>query len=131
MQTDVGEFMMNWKTIFMHLSANGYQVYSLGQHQGTCAEPYIVLRNNGSSIQYSTEIQEYEILLYYPINRYSEFEEYIDRVKACMNALYPHVKLVDDQQPHYPDDDVKAYMTSLVYQVEKVTKVNRFARKEV
>ena len=79
--------MMNWKTIFMHLSANGYQVYSLGQHQGTCAEPYIVLRNNGSSIQYSTEIQEYEILLYYPINRYSEFEEYIDRVKACMNAL--------------------------------------------
>jgi len=42
-----------------------------------------------------------------------------------MNGLYPGVKLIEDQQPHYPDDDVKAYMTGLIYRVPKISRVNR------
>ncbi|MCD2492733.1 hypothetical protein LQE92_08840 [Lacrimispora sp. NSJ-141] len=117
---------MEWKTIYRHLKEAGYEVYSLGQHKGDCTSPYLVLRNNGAGLDHSVSVQEYEILLYYPVNRYSEFEGYIDGVRTCMNSLYPHVTLVDDQQPHYPDDDVKAYMTSLIYQVQKVSNVNRF-----
>ena len=117
--------MMDWKEIFRHLSKAGYEVYSLGQHKGICAAPYLVLRNNGASSGYSTVIQDYEILLYYPLDRYSEFEGYIDSVRKTMNELYPQVKLVDDQQPHVPDGDIKAYMTSLIYRVQKINQVNR------
>ena len=48
-----------------------------------------------------------------------------DAVQGCMNGLYPHVKLVDDQQPHYLDDDVEAYTAGLYYQSPRVSKVNR------
>ena len=42
-----------------------------------------------------------------------------------MNKLYPQVKLADDEQPHYPDDDVKAYSTSLIYRTETISAINR------
>ena len=116
---------MTWKEIYKYLAGKGFDVYSLGQHKGICTEPYLVLRNNGASIVCSVSVQEYEILLYYPVNRYSEFEGYIDSVRQSMNGLYPHVKLVDDEQPHYMDADVQAYMTSLTYQEQKVSTVNR------
>lgn len=117
--------MMGWKDIFEHLTWNGFDTYSLGQHEGECAEPYLVLRSNGVPRQKSIEAAEYEILLYYPMDHYSEFEGYIAKVKEAMNRLYPGVKLVDDEQPHYPDDDKKAYMTSLIYRNVRISKVNR------
>ena len=116
---------MSWKDIYRHLSDNGFDIYSLGQHKGICHDPYLVLRNNGTAREHSVEQPEYEILLYYPVDEYSGFEEYIESVKEAMNDLYPGVKLVDDAQPHYPDDEVKAYMTSLIYRNVRVSKVNR------
>ena len=117
--------MMGWKEIFRYLEEGGFTVYSLGQHQGTCTSPYLVLRNNGAGHIGSIKAQEYEVLLYYPFDRYSQFEGYILSVKERMNGLYPGVKLIEDQQPHYPDDDVKAYMTGLIYRVPKISRVNR------
>lgn len=115
---------MNWKEIFKHLKESGFDVYSLGQHQGKCSEPYLVLRNNGAGIDLSMVDQEYEVLIYYPSDRYSQFEDYIEMVKQSMNSLFPAVKLVDDQQPHYPDDDVKAFMTSLIYRAPRRNTIN-------
>lgn len=115
---------MDWEKIFDHLTSNGYDVYSLGQHKGDCTTPYLVLRNNGSTTYYSMAAQEYEVLLYYPVDRYSGFEGYISGVKACMNKLYPAVTLTEDQQPHNLDDDVKAYMTGLIYLAPRRNEVN-------
>lgn len=117
--------MTGWKEIYRHLEQCGFEIFSLGQHRGICETPYLVLRNNGAGHIRSVEAYEYEVLIYYPFEHYSEFEAYIEKVKDSMNGLYPMVKLVDDQQPHYPDDDVKAYMTSLVYRVPRISKVNR------
>lgn len=117
--------MTGWKEIFKHLTEGGFHVYSLGQYLGECREPYLVLRNNGASQVRSLEAQEYEVLLYYPFGKYSTFEDYIESVKECMNGLYPGVELVEDQQPHYPDDDVKAYMTSLIYRAPRISNINR------
>lgn len=117
--------MTGWKEIFQHLEQGGFDVFPLGQHKGKCESPYLVLRNNGAGHIRSIEAQEYEVLIYYPFEHYSSFEGYIGKVKDRMNELYPMVKLVDDQQPHYPDDDVQAYMTSLIYRVPRISKANR------
>ena len=116
---------MNWQTIYTHLKNNGFAVYSLGQHEGKCTSPYLVLRNNGAILNQSLIGQEYEILLYYPKDRYSEFEGYIERVKQAMNALYPSLRLEDAEQPHFLDDDVEGYMTGLIYRVWKPHNLNR------
>ena len=116
---------MTWEEIFLYLTGGGFDVYSMGQHEGKCTDPYIVLKSEGSRLEYSVEGQRYKLLLYYPAARYSQFAGYIDAVQGCMNSLYPHVKLVDDQQPHYLDDDVEAYTAGLYYQSPRVSKVNR------
>lgn len=116
---------MTWKSIYKHLKGGGFSVYSLGQHKGVCEDPYLVLRDNGVRRNQSIEVPEYEILLYYPMDKYSEFSEYIESVKLSMNELFPALRLVDDEQPHYPDDEKKAYMTSLIYRNSRVSKVNR------
>ena len=85
-----------------------------------------MLRDNGrTGPSYSLEAHEYELLLYYPYNRYSEFWDYIKAVKECMNELFPAVKYIGPEQPHYPDDDVKGYMTSLIYRVTEIVTINK------
>lgn len=116
---------MNWKEIYQHLKNSEFDIYAPGQHEGICLAPYLVLKNNGAQVVMSRNIQEYEVLIYVPANKYSTFEELVASVKQCMNGLYPALKLVDDQQPHYPDTDIKAFMTSLVYQTQKIETVNR------
>lgn len=119
---------MNWKEIYMHLVNSGYDTYPIGGHKGTCTTPYIVLRDNGAVLRQSLTGREYELLLYYPMNRYAEFEDYILGVKHIMNGLFPRLRLIDDEQLHYLDDDVKAYMTSLIYQCYQQHNINRLER---
>lgn len=113
---------MNWQEIYKHLKSKGFDVYSLGQHKGLCTSPYIVLRNNGSITQYGVADRRYEILMYVPFDKYSQMEEFTESVKDAMSELFPHVKLADDEQPHYPDDDVNGYMTSIIYSAPKVAR---------
>lgn len=97
-------------------------MYSLGQHKGNCDSPYLVLRNNGSNLVYNVTDRQYEILIYYPYDRYSGMEEFVDSVKSSMAELLPTVSMVDDETPHYLDDDVKAYMASIIYRAPKVAR---------
>lgn len=85
---------MNWQTIFRHLQEQGFDVYALGQHKGVCTSPYIVLRNNGTTLGRGAEQALYELLLYMPVDRMSGFEDFIREVKRAMNLLYPALKLV-------------------------------------
>ena len=32
--------------IYKHLKNNGFDVYSIGQHEGICTNPYIVVKEN-------------------------------------------------------------------------------------
>ena len=121
---------MTWKDIYRHLKQENFEVYSPGQHEGECKDPYLVLRDNGVSRRQSIEVPEYEVLLYYPMDHYSEFSGYIGMVKESMNKLYPALRLVDDEQPHYPDNEKRAYMTSLVYRNTRTSKINRIIRKD-
>lgn len=116
---------MNWQTIFRHLQEHGFDTYALGQHKGICTSPYIVLRNNGTTLAQGVEQVVYELLLYMPVERMSEFENFIGEVKQAMNRLYPALKLVSPEDIHYLDEDVQGYMTGLSYGVVKKSDINR------
>lgn len=116
---------MNWQAIFQHLQEQGFDVYALGQHKGVCGSPYIVLRNNGTTLGRGAEQALYELLLYMPADRISEFEDYIRKVKLAMNRLYPALKLVIPEDIHYLDEEARGCMTSLTYGVVKKSEINR------
>lgn len=104
-----------FKTIYKHLKSSGFDVYSIGQHEGDCLKEYIVIKNyTPRSIVKGTNNEEVELLLYYPIGEYSKFMDYIESVKEAMKGL----NLKDNEVP-YPiivEDDKKAYMTVLSYE---------------
>lgn len=115
---------MDWQQIFKHLEDGGFEVYSLGQHKGECKSEYIVLRNNGCTRPGALELGLYELLLYCPLERYSQFEAFIRDVTSRMQLLFPAAKLVDGPGIHYLDPDILGYMTSLTYQCPRVTHLN-------
>ena len=102
--------------IYKHLKNNGFDVYSIGQHEGICTNPYIVVKENGESEVAGTSLinDTVELLIYYPVGRYSELSEYKQSVLYTMKLL-KGIRRVIDPMPTIIDDDKKAYMTSFTY----------------
>ena len=119
--------MITWKEIYAFLKDKGYDVYSPGQHRGKCDSPYIVIVSGGTVQNHSTRIKTYELLMYYPVDRYSEFDAFIEKVRTDMKILFPRLLLVDDEQPHFLDDNVSAYMTSFIYKTGKIEVTNSYS----
>ena len=38
-----------FKEIYKHLKLKGFDVYSIGQHEGICSDPYLVIKENGET----------------------------------------------------------------------------------
>lgn len=103
-----------FKTIYKYLKANGFVCFSVGQYKGLCKKEYIVIKNNTPrSISGTLLEEEVELLLYYPLGKYSGMDDFINRVKKAMKEL-PY----DDNYTPYPiitEDEKEAYMTILSY----------------
>ena len=102
--------------IYKHLKNNGFDVYSIGQHEGICTNPYIVVKENGESEAIGTSLinDTVELLIYYPVGTYSKLNEYKQSVLYTMKLL-KGIRRVIDPMPTIIDDDKKAYMTSFTY----------------
>ena len=102
--------------IYKHLKNNGFDVYSIGQHEGICTNPYIVVKENGESEIVGTSLTNdiVELLIYYPVGTYSKLNEYKQSVLYTMKLL-KGIRRVIDPMPTITDDDKKAYMTSFTY----------------
>ena len=102
--------------IYKHLKNNGFNVYSVGQHEGVCTSPYIVIKENGESEIVGTSLTNdiVELLIYYPVGTYSKLNEYKQSVLYTMKLL-KGIRRVIDPMPTIIDDDKKAYMTSFTY----------------
>ena len=98
--------------LYRYLKEKGFDVYSIGQHEGICSSPYLVIKENGES-------DVAEILIYYPIGGYSSLSTYTNNLKLVMKE-YKKLKRVIDPMPTIIDDDKKAYMTSYTYKKIKV-----------
>ena len=102
--------------IYKHLKNNEFDVYSIGQHEGICTNPYIVVKENGESEIVGTSLTNdiVELLIYYPVGTYSKLNEYKQSVLYTMKLL-KGIRRVIDPMPTIIDDDKKAYMTSFTY----------------
>ena len=107
--------------IYKHLKNNGFDVYSIGQHEGICTNPYIVVKENGESEVIGTSLinDTVELLIYYPVGTYSKLNEYKQSVLYTMKLL-KGIRRVIDPMPTIIDDDKKAYMTSFTYKKIKM-----------
>ena len=105
-----------FKEIYKHLKLKGFDVYSIGQHEGICSDPYLVIKENGESERAGTNLINYivEIMVYYPIGSYSNLEGYCNTLKDNMNDIKKFRRVVNPS-PTIIDDDKKAYMTSFYY----------------
>ena len=102
--------------IYKHLKDNGFDVYSIGQHEGICTKPYLVIKENGEGEIVGTSLTNdiVEILIYYPIGTYSKLNEYKQSTLYTMKLL-KGIRRVVEAMPTVIDDDKKAYMTSFTY----------------
>lgn len=109
--------MSQWKTIYRHLTGRGFSVYSPGQHQGECVEPYVVVRTADSTpkLLFTSHTVVYDLLCYVPRDKYSTLEDYVMSVKQAMKSLYPAIIPTQYETASYYDDEVKAHMISIEY----------------
>ena len=107
--------------IYKHLKNNGFDVYSIGQHEGICTNPYIVVKENGESEIVGTSLTNdiVELLIYSPVGTYSKLNEYKQSVLYTMKLL-KGIRRVIDPMPTIIDDDKKAYMTSFYFRKIKM-----------
>ena len=106
-----------WQDIYRFLEDNAIKVYSPGQHQGECKEPYVVIKDNGVSRfrTYSSTQNLYSFMCYVPRTAFSELEPFVDRVEALLDNLYPRLRSNHYRTPSFYDDSVKAHMISTQY----------------
>lgn len=112
---------MDWQGLYRLLAGSGYKVYAPGQHEGLCAEPYLVLRLAGAvnAEGVSSYFDLYELLLYVPYGRYSEIERTQKELKALLRRLHPIAAVYDDFGYTFSDDDVRGYQSAITYRVIK------------
>ena len=110
-----------FKEIYLHLKQSGIDVYSIGQHKGLCERPYVVISETGDGeiVGKNLMSKNVELLIYYPLSQYSEFEGYIEKIKKTMKEL-SHIRRVIESNSKIIDDDKKAYMTFLSYKMIKI-----------
>lgn len=103
--------------IYDTLSEDGTSVYFPGQHKGECVAKYIVIKMSGVSpvLGISSERPIYDIMLYVPLNKYSQLETWAMEVKQKLKKLYPMIMYAGNETPDYVDDNVKAVMKNFQY----------------
>lgn len=106
-----------WQILYDHLTAEGFDVYSPGQHLGECRAKYVVLKDAGAARlnSYSTDACLYDFMCYVPATQFSSLEPYVTEVKAALKKLFPLIKPTGFQSPSFLDDANNSQMISVQY----------------
>lgn len=110
-----------WQTIFSKLKEEGLNPYPPGKHQGECTERYCVIKEQTQSAYFNAQAVGYrtiDLILFVPVASYLAVEPYVQIVRSAMREL-PALRSTGTETPVIVDDKVKAYTTSLAYQVMK------------
>lgn len=107
------------KDIRKQLESAGFDTYFPGQHRGECLKPYVVVKDAGTTRlgTFSTIQYTYDIMLYVPLNRFSQLDPLMQQIRAAMKTLSSKISLrvaYDMSTPFY-DESVKAYMSYITY----------------
>lgn len=109
---------MNRKQIFDVIDPV-YPCYAIGEHEGICIEPYVVLKfdNQVTSINNSNcGWQGVQVMCYAPKSDITVLDEMIDNIKKVLEDI---LEFTGNITPEFLDDDVKAYTRSMSYRIPK------------
>lgn len=100
------------------LTENNIKNYSIGQHQGKCTSPFVIISDEGERgiSGYSLTYREIDLVLLYPLGKYSLLEDYIEQVKGVM-AGYKRGKWTKEMSDIVIEKEKEAYMVALTYRV--------------
>lgn len=107
-----------YKHLSKYLTENGIKNHSIGQHQGKCTEPFVVISDEGERgiSGYSITYREIDLILLYPLGKYSQLEDYIEKVKDVMNG-YKRGKWTKEMSDIIIEREKEAYMVALTYRI--------------
>lgn len=103
--------------IYKHLNDSGIPVYTPGQKQGECTEPYVVVKDAGTN-QYnnlSSTQTLYDVMCYVPKDHFTDLEWFVAKVKALMDELRPMIMPIYSETASYFDESVNGHMISVQY----------------
>lgn len=110
-----------WKDIYTLIKSKGEEVYSPGQKNDICKNRYVVIKESGTYPSTGSNKIGYslmEIIVYYPLNQYSEIDGFKEKLKLFMKEL-KGIKPTGNETPIIVDDGAKAYTLSIEYQIHK------------
>lgn len=108
-----------YELIYTTLTADGFDVYAPGQHEGICKQPYVVVKDGGGSpFLTSLAYETVDIMVYCPLAQYSKVKPYLYSVMQSLRAI-GQLKNTHVITPSFTDTDKKAHMMSVKYQVFK------------
>ena len=110
-----------WMDIYTCLKNHGFDVYSPGQKEGECTEPYVVIKNDGGydHISISTFREQYAVIVCVPKKQYSKLEPLVMQVKQAMKDLYPMIRSYGQIQLSSDDDVLKLHQQAIEYECYK------------
>lgn len=106
-----------FKDLYTYLKNSGFSVYSLGQQDKTCTEPFVLFYNAGVGETTSRNLKRefIELWLFYPYGQYSEVDQYIKSVQTTISSFGKLRTNYENTNSIEIDDDMKAYYTKLSY----------------
>ncbi len=110
-----------WKKIYLKLQEKGLNPYAPGQHEGQCMERYCVIKESSQVPFFRSNRTGYrliDIIVFVPIASYIKVEPYVKEIKAALKEL-SFLRYTGNETPLITDDEVKAYTTSIEYQIIK------------
>lgn len=108
-----------WERVFLCLKSKGVDVYSLGQHEGKCTSPYVVIKNTGTmGFQGSNQIgsQTLDIMVYCPATNYSNLEPFVGQIQDFLRELKEYIRPTGNITSVVLDNTVNGYTQALEYQ---------------
>ena len=103
--------------IYLFLKSNKINVFFPGQHKGHCESPYVVVkqRNTDQVTNFSSNVTYFSLLCYVPDISYSKSQEFANEIENLMIGMQPEVMPVNSKDEPFHDEDVNAYMISIMY----------------
>ena len=107
-----------YKHLSRFLTENNIKNYSIGQHQGKCTSPFVVISDEGERgiSGYTITYKEIDLILVYPLGKYSQIDDYIENIKNVMKD-YKRGKWTREQSDIIIDKEKEAYIVALTYRI--------------
>lgn len=107
-----------WQDLYNFLSGKGYDVYPPSTKLGDCTSPYIVVKYAGATNMSTISSRQdlYDIMVYVPMNSYSQLEVLVQKVIDDMKEIRPLFMPYDmEQDESVIDSSVNGHYVSLTY----------------